>query len=71
MSGFKRRMEMAGMDLVPTSIHVLNTLKFRLLPKFAKQASCSTEKVSASWTHKSRSKDQECFAVSPICKNCH
>ncbi len=33
MSGFKRRMEMAGMGFVPTCIHVLNSLKFRLLPK--------------------------------------
>jgi hypothetical protein len=33
MSGFKRRMEMAGMGFVPACIHVLNSLKFRLLPK--------------------------------------
>jgi hypothetical protein len=26
--------------------------------------------VSASWTQKSRSKDQECVAVSSICENC-
>jgi hypothetical protein len=33
MSGFKRRMEIAGTGFVPTCIHVLNSLKFRLLPK--------------------------------------
>jgi hypothetical protein len=33
MSGFKRAIEKAGMDSVPTCIHVLNSLKFRLLPK--------------------------------------
>jgi hypothetical protein len=33
MSGFKRRIEMAGMGFVPTCIHGLNYLKFRLLPK--------------------------------------
>jgi hypothetical protein len=33
MSGFKRGMEMAGMGLVPACIHVLSSLKFRLLPK--------------------------------------
>jgi hypothetical protein len=33
MSGFKRGMEMVGMGFVPTCIHVLNSLKFRLLPK--------------------------------------
>ncbi len=27
--------------------------------------------MSASWTQKSRSKDQECVAVSSICENCH
>jgi hypothetical protein len=32
MSGFKRRIEMAGMGFAPTCIHVLNSLKFRLLP---------------------------------------
>jgi hypothetical protein len=38
MSGFKRRMEMAGMGFVPTCIYVLNSLKFRLLPKNPNQA---------------------------------
>jgi hypothetical protein len=33
MSGFKRRMEMVGMGFLPVCIHVLNSLKFRLLPK--------------------------------------
>jgi hypothetical protein len=33
MSGFKRRMKMAGMGFVPTCIHVSNSLKFRLLSK--------------------------------------
>jgi hypothetical protein len=33
MSGFKRGIEKAGMGSVPTCIHVLNSLKFRLLPK--------------------------------------
>ncbi len=33
MSGFKRRMEIAGMGFVRTCFHVLNSLKFRLLPK--------------------------------------
>jgi hypothetical protein len=33
MSGFKRGMEKAGMGSVPACIHVLNSLKFRLLPK--------------------------------------
>jgi hypothetical protein len=33
MSGFKRGMETAGMGFIPTCIHVLNSLKFRLLPK--------------------------------------
>jgi hypothetical protein len=33
MSGFKRRIEKAGMDSVPTCICVLNSLKFRLSPK--------------------------------------
>jgi hypothetical protein len=31
MRGFKRRMELAGMGFVPTCIHVLNSLKLRLL----------------------------------------
>jgi hypothetical protein len=38
MSGFERGIEKAGMDSIPTCIHVLNSLKFRLLPK-----SCSRE----------------------------
>jgi hypothetical protein len=33
MSGFKRGIEKAGMGSVPTCICVLNSLKFRLLPK--------------------------------------
>jgi hypothetical protein len=33
MSGFKRGIEKAGMGSNPTCIHVLNSLKFRLLPK--------------------------------------
>jgi hypothetical protein len=33
MSGFKRGMETVGMGFVPACIHVLNSLKFRLLPK--------------------------------------
>jgi hypothetical protein len=33
MGWFKRGMEMAGMGFVPTCFHVLNSLKFRLLPK--------------------------------------
>jgi hypothetical protein len=33
MSGLKRSMEMVGMGFVPACIHVLNSLKFRLLPK--------------------------------------
>ncbi len=70
MSGFKGGIEKVGMS-VPACICVLNSLKFRLCLKIAKQASCSTEKVSASWTQKSRSEDQECVAVSSICKNCH
>jgi hypothetical protein len=32
MSGFKRGMEMAAMGFVLACIHVLNSLKFRLLP---------------------------------------
>jgi hypothetical protein len=32
MTEFKRGIEMAGMGFVPTCIHVLNSLKFRLLP---------------------------------------
>jgi hypothetical protein len=33
MSGFKRGIEKAGMGSVPACIPVLNSLKFRLLPK--------------------------------------
>jgi hypothetical protein len=33
MSGFKRGIEKAGMGSIPTCICVLNSLKFRLLPK--------------------------------------
>ncbi len=33
MSGFKRGIEKAGMGSVPACIHVLNSLKFRFLPK--------------------------------------
>ncbi len=33
MGWFKRGMEMAGMGFVTTRFHVLNSLKFRLLPK--------------------------------------
>jgi hypothetical protein len=33
MSGFKGGIEKAGMGSVPTCICVLNSLKFRLLPK--------------------------------------
>jgi hypothetical protein len=33
MSGFKRGIEKVGMGFVPTCIHVLNSLKFRLLRK--------------------------------------
>ncbi len=35
MSGFKRGIEKAGMSSVPACICVLNSLKFRLLPKNA------------------------------------
>jgi hypothetical protein len=40
MSGFKRGIEKAGMGSVLTCIHVLNSLKFRLLPK-----NCQTGKL--------------------------
>jgi hypothetical protein len=40
MSGFKRRIEKVGMSSVPACIHVLNSLKFRLLPK-----NCQTGKL--------------------------
>jgi hypothetical protein len=33
MSGFKRGIEKAGMGSIPACTHVLNSLKFRLLPK--------------------------------------
>jgi hypothetical protein len=33
MGWFKRGMEMVGMGFVPAFFHVLNSLKFRLLPK--------------------------------------
>jgi hypothetical protein len=33
MSGFKREIEKAGMGSIPACICVLNSLKFRLLPK--------------------------------------
>jgi hypothetical protein len=33
MSGFMNGIEKAGMGSVPACIHVLNSLKFRLLPK--------------------------------------
>jgi hypothetical protein len=33
MSGFKRGIEMAGMGSIPACMCVLNSLKFRLLPK--------------------------------------
>jgi hypothetical protein len=39
-SGFKRGIEKAGMGPVPTCICVLNSLKFRLLPK-----KCQTGKL--------------------------
>jgi hypothetical protein len=40
MGEFKRGMEKAGMGFVPACIHVLNSLKFRLLPK-----NCQTGKL--------------------------
>jgi hypothetical protein len=40
MNGFKREIEKAGMGSVPTCICVLNSLKFRLLPK-----NCQTGKL--------------------------
>jgi hypothetical protein len=40
LSGFKRGIEKAGMDSVPACIRVLNSLKFRLLPK-----KCQTGKL--------------------------
>jgi hypothetical protein len=33
LSGFKRGIEKARMGSIPACIHVLNSLKFRLLPK--------------------------------------
>ncbi len=35
MSGLKLGMEMVGLGFVPACIHVLNSLKFRFLPKIA------------------------------------
>jgi hypothetical protein len=40
MSGFKRGMETVGMGFVPACIHILNSLKFRLLPNH-----CQTGKL--------------------------
>jgi hypothetical protein len=40
MSGFQRGIEKAGMGSVPTCIRVLNSLKFRVLPK-----NCQTGKL--------------------------
>jgi hypothetical protein len=40
ISGFTRGIEKAGMGSVPTCIHVLNSLKFRLLPE-----NCQTGKL--------------------------
>jgi hypothetical protein len=40
MSGFKRGVEKAEMGFIPACIHVLNSLKFRLLPK-----KCQTGKL--------------------------
>jgi hypothetical protein len=40
MSGFKRGIEKAGMGSLPACILVLNSLKFRLLPK-----NCQTGKL--------------------------
>jgi hypothetical protein len=40
MSGFKRGISKVGMGSVPTCICVLNSLKFRLLPK-----NCQTGKL--------------------------
>jgi hypothetical protein len=40
MSGFKRGIEKVGMGSVPACICVLNSLKFRLLPK-----NCQTGKL--------------------------
>jgi hypothetical protein len=40
MSGSKRWIEKAGMGSIPTCIHVLNYLKFRLSPK-----NCQTGKL--------------------------
>jgi hypothetical protein len=40
MSGFKKGIEKAGTGSVPTCIRVLNSLKFRLLPK-----NCQTGKL--------------------------
>jgi hypothetical protein len=40
MSGFKRGIEKAGIVSIPACIHVLYSLKFRLLPK-----NCQTGKL--------------------------
>jgi hypothetical protein len=40
MSGFKRGIEKVGMGAIPACIRVLNSLKFRLLPK-----NCQTDKL--------------------------
>jgi hypothetical protein len=40
MSGFKRGIEKVGMGSIPACIHVLNSLKFRQLPK-----NCQTGKL--------------------------
>jgi hypothetical protein len=69
VNGFKRGIEKARMGPVPACICVLNSLKFRLLPK--NRQTGTAWKVSASWTQKSRSDDRECVAVSSICKNHH
>jgi hypothetical protein len=34
MSGFKRGIEKVGMGSIPACIYLLNTLEFRLLPKY-------------------------------------
>jgi hypothetical protein len=48
MSGFKRRMKIVGMGFVPACFHVLNSLKFRLLPKICQNGKLCAEQVSAS-----------------------
>jgi hypothetical protein len=73
MSRFRRGIEKVRMGFVPACICVSNSLKFRLSPKNCQTGKLysSTDKVSASWTQKSRSEDQECITVSSISKNCH